>query len=90
MLVVAQMAVCVVLLAGAALCVRSLMNADAINAGFDTHHIALATLDPGALGYTPAKINDFYARLLKRVEHLPSVNSAPSVDRRSELHGESR
>jgi predicted permease len=75
-LVVAQMAVCVVLLAGATLCVRSLMNANAINAGFDTHHIALATLDPGALGYTPAKINDFYARLLKRVEHLPGVNSA--------------
>jgi predicted permease len=75
-LVAGQMAVCVVLLAGAALCVRSLMNANAINAGFDTHHIALATLDPGALGYTPAKINDFYARLLKRVEHLPGVNSA--------------
>jgi len=75
-LVVAQMAVCVVLLAGAALCVRSLMNANAINAGFDTHHIALATLDPGALGYSSAKINDFYARLLKRVEHLPGVNSA--------------
>lgn len=75
-LVVAQMAVCVVLLAGAALCVRSLMNANAINAGFDTHHIALATLDPGALGYTPAKTNDFYARLLTRVEHLPGVDSA--------------
>ena len=66
-LVVAQMAMCVVLLAGAALCVRSLMNANAIDAGFDTHHIALATLDPGSLGYTPEKINDFYARLLERV-----------------------
>ena len=75
-LVVAQMAMCVVLLAGAALCVRSLMNANAIDAGFDTHHIVLATLDPGALGYTPAKINDFYARLLERVEHLPGANSA--------------
>ena len=75
-LVVAQMAVCVVLLAGAALCVRSLMNANAIDAGFDTHHIVLATLDPGALGYTPAKIGDFYARLLQRVEHLPGVKSA--------------
>lgn len=75
-LVAAQMAVCVVLLAGAALCVRSLMNANAIDAGFDTHHIALATLDPGALGYTPTKINDFYARLLSRVEHLPGVTSA--------------
>ena len=75
-LVVAQMAACVVLLAGAALCVRSLMNANAIDAGFDTHHIAMASLDPGSLGYTQAKINDFYARLLERVEHLPGVISA--------------
>ena len=62
---------CVVLLAGAALCVRSLMNANAIDAGFDTHDIVLATLDPGTLGYTQEKINDFYARLLERVEHCP-------------------
>ena len=75
-LVVAQIAVCVVLLSGAALCVRSLMNANAIDAGFDTHHIALATLDPGALGYSPAKIDSFYARLLERIEHLPGVTSA--------------
>lgn len=75
-LVVAQMATCMVLLAGAALCIRSLMNANAIDAGFDTHHIAIASLDPGSLGYTPEKINDFYARLLERVEHLPGVTSA--------------
>jgi hypothetical protein len=75
-LVVAQMATCVVLLAGAVLCVRSLMNANAIDAGFDTHHIALATLDPGSLGYSPEKIADFYTRLRERVERLPGVTSA--------------
>lgn len=75
-LLAAQMAVCVVLLAGAALCVRSLLNANAIDPGFDTHHIALATLDPGTLGYNPREIDDFYARLLERVEHLPGVTSA--------------
>jgi predicted permease len=75
-LVVAQMATCVVLLAGAALCVRSLMNANAIDPGLDTHHIALAMLDPGSLGYTPEKINNFYTRLLERVERLPGVTSA--------------
>jgi predicted permease len=74
-LVVAQMATCVVLLAGATLCLRSLMNANAINAGFDTHHIALATLDPGSLGYPPEKVKDFYARLLERVQRLPGVTS---------------
>ena len=75
-LVVAQMAACVVLLAGATLCVRSLMNANAIDAGFETHHIALATLDPSTLGYSPAKITEFYARLLDRVQQIPGVNSA--------------
>ena len=75
-LVVAQMAMCMVLLAGAALCVRSLRNANTIDPGFDTHHIALARLDPGSLGYSPEKINDFYTRLLERVERLPGVTSA--------------
>jgi predicted permease len=75
-LVIAQMAACVVLLAGAALCVRSLMNASAVDAGFDTHHIALVTLDPSTLGYSPAKVNEFYTRLLNRVQQLPGVTSA--------------
>ena len=75
-LVVVQMALCVVLLAGAALCVRSLFNANAIDAGFDTHHVALARLDPGSLRYTPEKTSDFYSRLLERVDSLPGVISA--------------
>jgi macrolide transport system ATP-binding/permease protein len=75
-LVVAQMAMCVVLLSGASLCVRSLMNANAIDPGFDTRHVALANLDPGSLGYTPEKVKDFYARLLDRVKRLPGVTSA--------------
>ena len=78
-LVVAQMAICVVLLAGATLCVRSLMNANRIDVGFDTNHIVAASLDPASLGYTPAQINDFYARLKERVTHLPGVNSASYV-----------
>lgn len=79
-LVVAQMAMCVVLLAGASLCVRSLMNANSIDPGFDTRHIALAELDPGSLGYAPAKVADFYARLRERVVRLPGVNSASYVE----------
>lgn len=75
-LIVAQMATCVVLLAGAALCVRSLLNANAIAPGFDTQHIALASLDPGSLGYSQEQVDDFYARLLDRVHSLPGVRSA--------------
>lgn len=75
-LIVLQMATCVILLAGAALCVRSLQNANAIDPGFDTHHIALAYLDPGSLGYPPEKVKEFYTRLLERVKGLPDVTSA--------------
>jgi predicted permease len=75
-LIVAQMSACVVLLTGATLCVRSLRNANAIDAGFDTHHIALAALDPGSLGYPPEKVKEFYASLLERVQHMPGVTSA--------------
>ena len=75
-LIIAQLAACVVLLTGAALCVRSLKNANAIDAGFDTHHIALAVLDPGSLGYPPEKVKKFYASLLERVQYMPGVTSA--------------
>lgn len=78
-LVVMQMSMCVVLLAGAALCVRSLMNANAIDVGFETHHVATASLDPASLGYSPAKIENFYGRLIERVQHLPGVTSASYV-----------
>jgi predicted permease len=79
-LIVAQLAACVVLLTGAALCVRSLRNANAIDPGFDTHHIALAVLDPGSLGYTAEKVDDFYTRLLVRAQHMPGVTSASYAD----------
>jgi len=49
LLLIGEIATCVVLLAGAMLCVRSLMHANSIDPGFDTQHIALATLDPGSL-----------------------------------------
>jgi predicted permease len=75
-LVVAQMAICLMLLAGATLCLRSLRNANAIDPGFDTNHIALAYLDPGSLGYSPQKVKDFYTRLLERAKQLPGVTSA--------------
>jgi predicted permease len=74
-LLVAQMATCVVLLVGATLCVRSLMRANAIDPGFETSHIVVATLDPGSLGYPPRRMNDFYTRLAERVQHLPGVTS---------------
>ncbi len=75
-LLIGEIATCVVLLAGASLCVRSLMHANSIDPGFDTKHIAVATLDPSTLGYSPEKINAFYRQLLDHVLALPGVTTA--------------
>jgi len=80
-LVVAQITVCLVLLISAGLCVRSLFNARSIDPGFSTRGVALAELDPGSLGYTPAQQSQFYRQLLDRVRALPGVASASLADR---------
>jgi predicted permease len=75
-LVIAQVTVCMVLLIGAGLCVRSLLNARSIDPGFDTHNIVLARLDPGGLGYSEVKGHEFYQQLLEKVRTTPGVISA--------------
>ncbi|HEY1897208.1 MAG TPA: ABC transporter permease [Terracidiphilus sp.] len=79
LLLVGEIATCVVLLACATLCVRSLMHANSIDPGFDTRHIAVATLDPEALGYSPEKIAYFYRQMLDHVRALPNVTAASYV-----------
>ena len=79
-LVIAQVTVCMVLLIGAGLCVRSLLNARSIDPGFDTHNIVLANLDPGGLGYSEVKGREFYQQLLQKVRTTPGVTSASLAD----------
>ena len=78
-LVIAQMATCAVLLVGAVLCVRSLLNAQSIDPGFDTRHVAMADLDIGSIGYTEAKGREFDDKLLQGVRDLPGVTAASWV-----------
>jgi len=80
LLLIGEIAACVVLLACAALCVRSLMHANSIDPGFDTRNIAVATLDPEALGYSPEKIAAFYRQMLDHVRALPNVTAASYVN----------
>lgn len=75
-LVVAQIAVCLVLLISAGLCVRSLLNARSIDPGFNAHDIVVAQLDAGSLGYSEPQGRQFYRQLLERVGALPGVRSA--------------
>lgn len=79
-LVIAQVAACAMLLVGAVLCIRSLLNAQSIDPGFDASRIDIATIDPGSVGYGESQRRAFYDRLLERVENLPGVNAASWVN----------
>lgn len=74
-LVVAEVALSVVLLAGAGLLVRSFVNLLRVNPGFDPSD--LLTMDVSLSRYhTPAAGRSFYHEALERVRALPGVDGA--------------
>ena len=79
-LVVAQVTACVVLLVGASLCLRSLLNARSIDPGFDTRNAVAAGLSVDTFGYDEARGRAFYARLLEQIRSLPGVRAASLTD----------
>ncbi len=74
-LVVAQVALALVALIGAALFLRSMQEAQAIDPGFETEKLALVDIDPGNAGYDPDRADQFYDRLLERVAQIGGVES---------------
>ena len=79
-LVTAQVAVCLVLLIGAGLCLRSLANAQSIDPGFDVNNALVASLDVEAFGYNEARGRALYRDLLDRVAALPGVRAVSLAD----------
>jgi len=75
-LVTVQVALSVVLLAGAGLFLRSLANLERIDLGFNQEKLLVFALQPGAAGYKDDRLIDFYARLSARLDALPGVRSA--------------
>jgi predicted permease len=75
-LVVGQVAVSLVLLITAGLCMRSLQQAQRINVGFDPENRLLATIDVGRAGYSQEQGVRFQSRLLEDVRSLPGVVAA--------------
>src|SRR6266542_3845159 len=76
LLVVAQLAVSVVVLACAGLFLRSLRNAQTADLGFNVENLVSMQLDPELLGYNAEEGKRFYAELARRVAALPGVSSA--------------
>jgi predicted permease len=75
-LVAAQVAICVVLLIGAGLFLRSLHSGLSTDLGFASDDLLTASIDLGTQGYDEADARAFYTELLSRIESLPSVRSA--------------
>lgn len=71
-----QVAIGLVLLAGATLFTRSLANVRSLPLGFNPHHLVLFDLAPGKNGYDEARGNQLYATVLERVKETPGVIGA--------------
>jgi macrolide transport system ATP-binding/permease protein len=75
LLVVGQVAVSVIVLVGAGLCVRSLRNLSAIDTGFDPTKVLVMSVDVGLSGYNRERGLQFYSELLERVQRLSGVEA---------------
>jgi predicted permease len=75
-LVVSQVAVCLVLLVGATLFLRSFIAAQTLSPGFDADRLVTASMDMFPSGYTGERYREFQRRTLDAVRALPGVEAA--------------
>ncbi|HTA69528.1 MAG TPA: ABC transporter permease [Bryobacteraceae bacterium] len=77
-LVVAQVAAALILLAGAGLLIRSFYEIEHVDAGFEAEHLMTMRLAPAAFKYTghDAMLREFVHGILGDVAALPGVRSA--------------
>ncbi len=75
-LVVAEVALALLLLIGAGLCIKGSQKARQIDAGFEPSHALLAGLRIGAHGYTEQTGKVFYHQLRERMAAVPGVQEA--------------
>jgi predicted permease len=74
-LVVVQVAVSLLLLAGAMLFVQTFRNYIRVEAGFDRERVMSARFDTRLAGYTQAELPGVYARLIEEASRIPGVHS---------------
>jgi predicted permease len=76
LLVVSQMAICLLLLVGAGLFVRTLSNLQSLDVGFQRENILLFKVNARQAGHRDPEILSFYSDLEKRLAAIPGVRSA--------------
>jgi predicted permease len=85
-LVVFQIATSLLLMVGAGLLVRSLVDLEKQNLGFDPEHVVLVSIDPELAGYKSSELPGLYRKLVDRMNALPRVRSA-SIGMTSPMSG---
>ena len=76
LLVSAQMALCLFLLATTGLLLGSVRNLERVTLGFDPANLLLVSANPSLGGYEEEAVRQFYASGLDRLRALPGVRSA--------------
>ena len=81
LLVVSEVALSLMLLIGAGLMLRTLLQLGKVQPGFDPEHVLTATLTvPGGRYTTSAAQSAFFDQILRQVRSLPGVQSAGLID----------
>jgi len=75
-LLVTQLALCLLLLAGAGLFTRALSRAEAMSPGFEPRGVTAIDFDPSLAGYDLPHARAFYRQLAADVRNLPGVEAA--------------
>jgi predicted permease len=78
-LVVVQVALSLILLSGAGLFARSLLNLRTMDTGYDRRGILLANIETENTGFSQPRISQFFDDLLNRVRAIPGVESAATA-----------
>lgn len=75
-LITVQVAVALVLVSGATLFTRSLLNVRSLPLGFNPQHLVLFDLAPGKNGYDETRGNQVYSQVMERLNQTPGVVGA--------------
>jgi putative ABC transport system permease protein len=71
--VVTQVAACFVLLAGAAMLVKTLLSLQSVQTGFDTRQVLAVNVPQMPYGKTDEQVLGFYQETVRRIKELPGV-----------------
>jgi predicted permease len=81
LIVIAQVAMCTLILMGAALLIETLERMRSMNPGFDRDRVVTFTIDPAINGYSPEKARAFSKTLLDKAGKLAGLSSASIASR---------